>query len=247
LNKYHFDIDTKAAVVFTNQLEKLRRSSLPAAVRGTLNRTAFHVKQVTMPAASEKHFIRRKPNFFRANSKVFMAKGSDLNTMRAVVGFVSHNAQYNNMAVRELYDQEHGGTIEKRSFIPLKFARSGGVNTGQVKPSNRLSAIRKIIDSNKSGGRNRREQFVRAAIAAGRRGFVIGNLGKQTLFRIDSIKKVNNRTVVTKTPIYSFSKGRSVQIGRATHFMREASLISVSKMNEFYSQETKRQIQYLFR
>lgn len=243
----HFDINNKAVVVLVNKLEKLRKTALPNAIRNTLNSAAFDVKQNTMPVSAEKNFEKRKPNFFKANSKVFMAQGRDVKGLKAIVGFTSSNAQYNNFAVEELEQQEHSGIINKRTFVPLDFARSGGSHSSQILPSNRLKVIKNIKEASKATGVNRKQQFIRAAIAAGKKGFVIGNLGKQTLFRIDNIKKVDGRTVITRTPIYSFKQGRSVRIRKATHFMRSASYQSAKKINTFFIKEAKKQIEFHFK
>jgi hypothetical protein len=243
----HVNINSKALVVFANRLEKLRKSALPNAIRNTLNSAAFDVKQRTMPEAASKKFVKRKPNFFKANSKVYMAQGYSVNNLRAVVGFVPYSAEYNNFAVEELRQQEHGGVIDKRTMVPLDKARSGGGLSGQVLPSNRLKVVKNLVDAARSKGRNKKEKFIRAAVHAGKKGFVIGNLGRQTVFRINSIKKVGNRTVVSKTPLYSFKRGRSVRIKKATHFMREATYITTRKIPTFFAREAQRQIQRTFR
>lgn len=244
---FFFDINLKANVVLANRLEKLRKSALPNAIRNTLNSAAFDVKQKTMPVSADKHFVKRKPNFFKANSKVFMAQGYDTKTMKAVVGFTPTNAEYNNFAVRELEQQEHGGSIPKRTFVPLDMARSGGSHSSQILPSNRLRVVKKIIHASKSSGRNRKEKFIRAAIAAGKKGFVVGNLGKETLFRINGIKRVGKKTVISRTPIYSYKQGRSVKIRKATGFMREASMKSSKRLPEHFRREAMRQIQRTFK
>ena len=242
-------IDTGAAVVFTNRLEQLHRAALPNAIRNTLNRAAFDVKQMTMPISSKKHFTIRKENFFKANSRVVMAKGYDINNMKAAVGFYQNKAKYNNKAVLELEQQEYSGTINKRSFIPLKAARSGGSQSAEVLPSNRLrNVIKLIVDPSKQRGKSRKAKFVIAAVKAGRRGFVMGNFGKQSLFRITSIRRDENKnTIITKVPIYSHKSGRSVRIKRATGFMGEASRKSAGKLNTFYISEANRQINRVFR
>jgi hypothetical protein len=248
LNVY-FKLDNSAVVAYVNRLEKLKKSALPNAIRNTLNSAAFDVKQNTMPSSADKNFVKRKPNFFKANSKVVMAKSGDVKSMKAVVGFTSSNAQYNNFAVEELEQQEHGGRIGKRTLIPLDFSRSGQSHGGQVLPSNRVRVIKNIIHSTKSKGRNKRQQFIKAAIYAGKNGLVIGNIGsRETLFRVKSIKKdANGKTVITKTPLYSYQKGRSIRIKKATHFMREASYKSARRMNEHFIREAKKQIQYIFK
>lgn len=237
------NINSSAVVVFTNKLEKLHRSGLPLAIRGTLNKAAFNVKQVTMPQSADKAFVKRQPNFFKANSRVEMAKGYDVKQMQSMVGFVSENLRgYNNFAVRELEQQEYGGEIDRRTFIPLDEAR-GGSSTKLVRPTNRLSAIKGIVNSNHGAG-SRKARFVRAAFKAGKGGFVIGNFGRKKLVRIERISKSTGKLSLATKALYSFSKGRSVRVNR-TGFMKEASLSSAHQMDRFFIQEAKRQIDRL--
>lgn len=236
-------IDTKHAVAFTDKLEQLSRSALPNAIRNTLNRAAFEVKQVTIPISTKKHFTIRKENFFKANSKVIMAKGYDINTLKATVGFTPTNAKYNNRSVEELFQQEFSGTISHRTYVPMRFSRSGGSLSGQVLPSNRVKNFGKIYKASENvKGRTNKQKFILSAIAAGRRGLVLGNAknGREVLYRITSIRHQDGRTLVIKTPIYSHKSGRSVRINR-TGFMKEASLASQRKLTKFYIAEAERQ------
>ena len=244
------NINTSAVVAFTNKLEKMHRSAMPNAIRGTLNRAAFDVKQRTMPLSADRHFEKRSPNFFKANSKVEMATGWTVPSMRSTVGFVSHNLKYNNLAVRELEQQEYGGEIDKRTFVPMDEARRGG-NATPVRPQNRLREIRGKMQSGSlagipnvsaAKGRSGKEQYVKTAIFAGVRGFMIAGLhGKRSLYRINSIRKVGGKTEIKSTAIYSVKPGRSVKIKTDTHFMREATLKSASRMERFYIEEATRQ------
>lgn len=237
------NINSDATVVHTNRLEKLHKSALPSAIRNALNKAAFNTKQVTMPESADKVFIKRQPNFFKANSRVEMATGFDVNTMKSTVGFISESLRgANNFAVRELEQQEYGGDIPRRTFIPLDEAR-GGSSTSLVRPSNRLSNIKGLLDSNNGVG-SKKARFVKAAFKAGRGGFVIGNFGKKKLYRIDSISKSTGKLNLKTKGLYSFDKGRSVKVG-GTGFMRTASLTSANQMDRFYIAEANRQIQRL--
>lgn len=243
------NIDVKPAIAFTDKLEQLSRSALPNAVRNTLNKAVFDVKQVTIPVSTRKHFTIRKDNFFKANSKVIMAKGYDIGMMKSSVGFTPTNAKYNNRAVEELFQQEFSGTISHRTFIPMRFARSGGSLAGQVLPSNRVRQFKKIYKASENlRGKTNKQKFILTAIAAGRRGLVLGNLknGKEVLYRITSIRHQDGRTIIIKTPIYSHRSGRSVRINR-TGFMKEASLSSYRKLQRFYLAEAGRQFKRFMR
>lgn len=254
------NINSSAVVAFTNKLEQMQRSALPNAIRGTLNRAAFDVKQRTMPLSADRHFEKRSPNFFKANSKVQMATGWNVSEMKAVVGFISHNLKYNNYAVKELEDQEYGGEIEKRAFIPIDEARSGG-NATPVRPGNRLRAIKgtagslsSIPDASKFSGRSKKEKFLRAALSSGSydigshslvgKRYVIGGgfkTNRKTLYRVNAIDRIGGRMKVKVTPLYSFQEGRAAKIKNDTHFMREASLKSAANMEKYYIAEAERQ------
>lgn len=237
------DINTDGVKVYSEELKKLHRSALPVAIRNTINGAAFDVKQNTMPRTSGDTFVNRQSNFFKANSRVDMAKGFDINSMQAVVGFTENGLKGgNNFAVKNLEQQEYGGTINSKSFIPLETARAGN-NATPVRPRNRLSAINNVVNSAKGRvkGKNKKERFVKSAIYAGVGGYVIGNFTKQQLFRITSIRKKKGSIVIKKTPIYSFEEDRSVNV-KETSFMREASIQSAKKMESIYIKQAGKQI-----
>jgi hypothetical protein len=230
-----FNINTDAAIKFTNKLEKIARSALPMAARGTLNSLAFDVKMKTMPTKAAKTFKQREKNFFKANSRVQTAFGYNINTMEATVGFSSASARFNNHAVQELEQQEKGGDIDKRSFVPLDGARAGGSSRGKIRANARLSKIRNIVESKDMHGKNKKEQFVRAVNMAGKGGYVLSG---KILWRIDSI---NKKGKYKKTALYTFKKGRKVHV-ESTNFMKFASLQSAEKGELFYKQNAERTI-----
>jgi len=240
---FYLNINTSATVVHTNRLKKLHRSALPNAIRNTLNKCAFYIKQDTMPKSADRSFIKRQPNFFKANSRVEMAKGFDVNTMRSTVGFISEGLRgSNNFAVKELEQQEYGGTIPKRSFIPLDAARIGGSPTRVPTLKARLSEIEGIVNSNLLTGASRPAKFIRAAFKAGVGGHVIGNFPNKKLYRIEKISRSTGKLNLKTKALYYFKKGRSVKID-STGFMRRASMQSQARMDQFYISEANRIIQ----
>lgn len=234
-------IDSKELIGFTNRLEKMRRYDLPLAVRGTLNKAAFNLKQVSMPASAAKHFEKRKPNFFKANSRVQMAGGFKVNEMKSVVGFVSLAAKENYKSVLELKQQEHGGTIGDRDFIPMDDARTGESSSKMVAAPNRIKKINlgSVVHAKDMKGGSRKQKFLAAAVKAGRGGYVTSGLKRQILRRINSVRYIKGKTVVKSKALYDYDKNRSVKI-ESTYFMREASLQSASRLNQYYIQEAQR-------
>jgi hypothetical protein len=235
------DINTDAVVKFTAKLERISKSAMPQAVRFALNSAAFDVKTNTMPSRAGDAFEKRQPNFFRANSRVERAAGLDVNSMRATVGFVSENLQgKSNYSVKDLEQQEYGGSIGGRSFIPLAGARVGGNYRRAVRPGNRISAINKIIEAKKSKGRTAAQRFRASAVLAGLGGYV---LASRTLYRIDSGRTdlAKRETRFKVTPLYSYKKGRKAGV-KATRFMRTASLQSAAKLESYFIEEAKKRI-----
>lgn len=233
------NVNSDAAVKFTNTLEKMHRSALPNAVRATLNSLAFDVKKNTMPAKAEQTFTQRVPNFFKANSRVDMAKGWNVDQMQATVGFMGGRSEGSDQAVKELEQQEYGGTIASRSFIPLTSAR-GGSSSKKVAPRNRLSRIQRVVNAATMQGKSPAQQFRHAVGRAGAGGYVIGNNANRTLFKVESI----SRSGYKLKPLYSYRENRTVRVN-GTGFMRAASLESAPKGERFYQQEAKKQIERL--
>jgi hypothetical protein len=238
------DINTNAVVKFTATLEQIRKSAMVKAARFAINSAAFDAKTKTMPAHAGKTFEKRSPNFFKANSRVEKATGTNLHTMKAVVGFTPDNLQgKHNHAVKDLQQQESGGRILGRSFVPLSTARKGNSYTQAVRPGNRLSQIKRIINAKNSKGKTSKQKFVKAALAAGPSGYV---LSRNTLFRVNSLMS-DLRTKNTKfkvTPLYSYRKSRNVKVAE-TRFMQKSSIESAKKMEDFYISEAKKQIDRL--
>lgn len=237
-----FNINTAAIFRFTARLDRINRSALPVAVRSALNDVVFDVKTRTMPLSANKEFTQRTKNFFTANSKFEKATGFDIKTMKASVGFYENRLSNKgtNYAVRDLEEQESGGEIDKRTFVPTIFARAGKRHSGLVRPNFRIKALRNqgIIESKKVQGKfhklTKRQQFVAAANKAGIGGNVIYN---GFLYRIESVM---GRKVEAK-PLYSVKKGRSVNV-QATHFMKEASTQSAARLEDFYARQAQRQL-----
>lgn len=234
------NINTDACFRYADKLEKLHRSSLPNAVRGALNDTALDVKQNSMPKEASIEFVNRTKTFFKANSKVNFAKGWDINLMKSEVGFFENRLvkQATNYSIKDLEQQEYGGEIDGKAFIPTVLSRLSRSYKRLVKANARLSEIRKkgIVVAEKMGAKTPRQRFVQASFRAGVGGNV---LYKGILWRIESF---DGHKKVKRTPLYSVKKGRSVRV-KPTGFMREASETSHKKMEMFFIKRAKFEIE----
>ena len=238
------NIGTGALTQHTARLERMHRSALPVAVRGALNSAAFDVKKETMPARAGREFEKRKPTFFKAKSKVDPARGFAVDGMKATVGFTG-----NDQAIEDLEQQEKGGDISGRAFIPMKQARVGSSWNKSVRAAARISAIKqsRVVDSKDTPGRSDKEKFVKAALFAGKGGKVIGNRtknGNRFLFEVKTIKRKGRSAMVATVPLYAVKKGRKAKV-KATHFMKESSEQSGAKLPRFFEAEARKQFNRL--
>lgn len=262
---YTLSIDSKALSDHSARLLRLTETAMPMAARNTINKAAFDVKQNTMPAQAGRTFVKREPNFLRANSRVGPARGTDLNNMQSTVGFMNLKpvaVRRKDLAVQDLEEQEEGGAIGGRAFVPLKGARVSGQYRRKVKQALRTSALpNQLIDSEgpSAVGINSRQKYIKAAMHAGKGGFVLGNIrnskGARMLLRVNSIARVSRtytskktgrsytrgNTVVNATAIYSVKSGNVAKV-KATHFMRKASNESAAKMEANYALEAQKMI-----
>jgi len=237
------NINTSAVVEWTNKLEKMHRSALPVAIRTTLNSAAFDVKKNTLLSIVDKTFDKRQANFFRANSKVDIAKGFNVNSMEAIVGMKATGRA--DKAVKELLQQEKGGSIE-RSFIPLSQSRVGKSHIKSVRKQNRLSNLDQLKLARNSKAKTKTGRFHSTIEHAGVGGVFMDKnpkSGKMIVWRVNSLRRTKSGQPKL-TPLYSFNPGRRVRIN-ATHFMERASKMSAQRLPEFFVKEAQKQINRL--
>ena len=249
------NIDTRELNEFANRLANLSKTALPNVVRKTLNDAAMDVKKDTMLKAAGNSFEKRQPNFFKYFSKVEFAAGRDINKMQSRVGFteVGLNGE-NNYAVKDLEQQEKGGTIGGKSFIPLSFGRANV--SGLIKEEFRLQNIKnKWFEPRHVSGKNEKERFVKTLKHAGVGGFILTD---RYVFRVNAIekrkkfdkrgynrlvKKLGSASGIKKsgfesdiwklTPLYSVDWGRTIKVAK-TSFMEAASKVTVSRIEKMF-------------
>lgn len=227
-----FRVDSSSVEKFSKKLKDLNKSAFPVAVRGALNDCAFDMKTKTLLKSAKDSFIERQPNFFKANSSYEKAEGFSVNNMKASVGMIQSKLKdaKDNYAIKDLEEQETGGDIDKKSYIPMLAARKGGLRS-MVRANARLKKIRNIRIASKAKGQNNRQKFIKTIYFIGKGGFVLKDFGsKQTLFRINGGLR-NGRFKLM--PLYSYDKGRSVHV-KARHFAEKAGSLTHKKIEDFY-------------
>ena len=248
----NISINIDASRYLIGRLKEIHRSAFPVAIMQTLNSCAFDVKK---SIATKHGFVKREPNFIRANSTVEKVSGGfSVPNMKASIGMTEKDLRgNNNFAVKELEQQEEGGTITNRTFVPMRTARIGMATNKNVSIENRLSNIpkNKRIDASAGKARTAKQRYIRAAFMAQKlnpgNAFVLGNVstknGKQTLSRIDALysNAKNKQLKIDRTPLYSVKHGRSVSV-ESTGFMKRASFETGLKANKFFIEHAQKQL-----
>jgi hypothetical protein len=235
------------------KLKNLHRSAFPTAVRNTLTYGAKNTKTKTLLETTKNAFVNRSPNFFKANSKYIEARGWNIDHMKAVVGMYNNKLadKEDNYSVENLEQQEHGGTIKAKSFIPMRKARISNSSGKITKKKFRMNDVldeSKVFSTTKSTGKTDKSRYVRTAIYAfnknGSNAYILGNVwkGNRTLSKIDSISyNIRTRRIeIKRTPLYTYRKNRKVTVA-GKNFMKRAAFESSLDLNRVFKREAEKQ------
>lgn len=235
------DINTDEIVIHANRLEKMSRTALPNAIRGTLNSLAFDVKKNTMPEQSQKEFDVRKKTFFKSNSTVDMARGSNVYSMKSTIGFVA-KSKGSEEAINNLEAQERGGRIDDRQFIPTEEARTSKSMSRTVARRNQLRNIKGVAKVSQAKGKTQGQKFIKTVVHVGKGGVL---MTENSLIRVKSIKRLKSGQWKFKLrKIYDVEKGRDVRV-HATHFMEKATKKTMRKEVDLFEKQANRELKKL--
>lgn len=250
MENVEFKLDTKEIEAYSKKLGTLHKSAYPSAVRATLNGAAFDVKQKTLLKSAKDSFIERQANFFKANSTVDVATGFNVDTMKATVGMSEERLKdkSTNYAVKDLEQQEHGGKIGGKSFIPMKTARVSKSANKIIQQRFRISDVldeNKFLNVNNSRGKTKKQRYVKTAIKAFQlnpsNAYILGNSfrgGNRTLSKIEMVSFTKKGIKIRRTPIYTYRKGREITVA-GKNFMKRAAFESSLDMNKIFKKEAE--------
>ena len=244
-----FNINANGIVQYTEKLEKLNRSALPVAVRQTLNSQAFQTKSKELIEEYNKAFTVRAKTVPRAFSKVKAAQGFDIKKMKSMVGMTDRKRGGSSEQVgRDMEQQQQGGRIGGRTFIPLDTARTSNSRSKRVRKKNRLSGVKKVVDSSVNKARSEKQSFVKSSIyAANKYGTGVylthrNKRGKRTLYRINKVGRTirTRKLFIGVTPVYSEEKGRSVRV-KGIRFTHRAALRVNKRVGRIFAKHAEDQ------
>lgn len=244
--RIQLDVNSDALVTHVARLERISKKAMPKAVRGTLNSLAFHTKSDTFLTESKKDFTNRTKTFFKSNSGVDKARGTDLRTMESTVGMFAKNKNTGG-AIDNMDAQMRGGTIKNRELVPMDTARVTSDRKRNVRGKNRLkknqSKFGKIVKVSQVKGSTKGQKFIRAVLLAG-----AGNV-VETDRALIRVKKIGGQTAgrwnFKLEGLYYKRKDGSFKIKRPTNTMSDAAIKSMKKEQEIFKKEAKRQLSFI--
>jgi hypothetical protein len=145
----------------------------------------------------------------------------------------------NNFAVKDLEEQEFGGSIDGRSLLPLDAARVGGSRSRNVRAKNRIANIKRIVNPANVSGRSQKERWIKSVIHAGVGGLVRGTYNEDIVFRVKSIDKGKGGIKAKTEAVYEVKKGRTVKV-KGTKFAKKAAMNAAETMPQRYIAEAEK-------
>lgn len=237
------EIDVKDIKNMSAKLAKASRATFPVAVRSTLNDMAFDVKKNQLiPVLKNKSGMTiRNESFFRKYSGFQKAEGFKIESMYSQVGMMpSGNAS---KAVNRLDEQDIGGTLGDRNFVPDENVRQGKTRSGKVRKSGFIQRQKLIAKVSWGDKQKLIREVTGSKIKSGGKGkgnvIIYGSI----LYEIVGFKRIrkNNTIKLHLIKLYSYDKGRKIAV-KPHRFMQKSATPAGNKMQEFFNANMAKQL-----
>lgn len=212
-------VDTTELGILSRELIQFRRSAFPSVTRSTLNDLAFETKKNVNKLSYNQFTIRERPrqNIFNTGVLVEKAKYDRIEAMKSSVG-LNGQSRWGNLS-KSVSKQELGGTIDKKSMIPLNTVRASRSNKKKITKKKNLSKLN--FSRGNSGGyfkfnaKNGKQYIAEPAVK-----------GKRRKLKL----------------LYTFKKGRSIRI-KPKPFLMPSAVKASRKTEYFFRKNAKRVIE----
>lgn len=240
-----FNVNTDAAIILTNKLEKLNKQGFPNAVRSTLSDAAFAMKKTNILESAKQNMTVRNPSFFRKFTGVNRAQGWDVKTMQSEVGFVNTDPdkKKGKKAIEGMESNEVGGS-DNTGAMYLGKARGQNSLKRKVRVRNRYDK-KNLAQGHVKRIRTRGGQSnVMAMMAGWQEGKPIFIRGKSGIGYVVEVKSVFNMATGKRDFKVDFlmrSRKKKVANAKATHFNAQAALKTQKQIEVFYAKNSEYQ------
>jgi hypothetical protein len=234
-----FNVNTNAAIVLTDKLERLNKYAFPNAVRSTLSDGAFHMKKKAIYESANKNMTVRNKTVFKKFTGVEKAKYSrNIEQMKATVGFIDKDGIKGSKVPQGMENNEFGGTDDD-GLMYMPKTRISGSQKRLVRKSSRYSK------SNLVKGRVRTKKSVSntmnmlSSYEEKKPTFVTTKKGRFLVQVTEISWNFATSKNTFKLEFLMRDRKRKQARAKATHFNREAAQSTQKLMEGFYAKNAQ--------
>lgn len=234
------NVNTDEVVALTRKLEQTSKTTMPRAIRSTLNALAFHTKG-EMPNAYKKNgFTVRNKSFPSYISRYQKTRSRSVNTMKSEAGFANVTK---GVSAKTMAKHETGGNFNNK-YVTSRFARISGSKNRNKQTKNRFKRIGDIpkkSDKNYIKAGDKRKFLRVGKKIAGTNKLAAYETSKGVMiYRVKSKSGKNKKRPLTISVLYWERQGSTTVRGR--HTAKEAGLKVSRRTNQIYAGYAKRYI-----
>ena len=239
---FQFNVNTDATIILTAKLERLNKIAFPSAVRASLSDAAFYMKQSGISNSANKNLTVRNRTVFKKFTGVEKARfNRNIEQMKASVGFIPKDGVKGSKVPQGMEANEAGG-VDSDGWMYMSKTRVSGsskrlVRTGsRFKKSNVLNVKRARNIATKKASR-----FMIQASESFEQKKPFHFYSKKNIFLVQTTSYKTGKDGVHSVKLDFLMRRRKDfnAKAKATHFVKEAALITQKKMDEFYAKNAQ--------
>lgn len=229
-----FSVNTDASILLTAKLERLRKTAFPSAVRATLSDGAFSMKKSGILDSAKKNLTVRNKTVFKKFTGVERAKGYNINTMSATVGFIDKDGVKGSKVAKGMESSEVGG-VDRDGAMYMMATRTSKNRNRLVRKASRFnkSKIAKGTSSFRKSKKLSNISNMMASLNEKSPTFIETSKGK-FLVQVSRLGKKSNGKFNIKLNFLMRDRKDFNARAKATHFNKEAAIKTSKMMDKFY-------------
>lgn len=234
-----FNLNTSELTILSNKLDRIGRSELPLAIRGTLNDMAFKMKgyrqRGEIDKMAEKSFdYKRDKNFIKSMSGAEKATGFNTKKMVSKAGIIKTSGK--NKVAEGLFAQETGNDINKKT-TPLDGSRTAKNRSKKVGRQSRLRNLNPI-----DARELRKNKFIAKAISSKnkKRMLLVKGSGTDLIGRVRTFKRKKGTVDIKIEWLYRVADNINIKLKKRPFIKKAAKNVGKDMDKIFVENANKR-------
>ena len=243
-----FNVNTDAVISFTAKLERLNRQGFPNAVRSTLSDGAFEMKKKNILFSAKKNMTVRSPSFFKKFTGVDKAKGYEINSMKAKVGFINtdKDPKKGQKAIVGMEHNEVGGSDSTGAMYLGKTRHNNSLRrkvrlNARYDKKNLARGHQFSVRNSKNRGGQSTVMALMASYEEQKPVFIRPKSGIAYVVKVLSAFNMKEGKREFKLEFLMRSRKKKTAHAKATHFNKEAAIKTSKQMDVFYVKNAERE------